>query len=196
MSPDRARTLKNRITALYLCSLYSPEDDPGIWSEEDFYREPKLSDPEEVEGVEFSINVKLLQIWLYDRLTGEVLEKLNGTNLFPIVETEQKAIEEIPKEKDLVADQAPVDTKPILLNRPNVRYTEEATIKNIRGVVLLHALVGITGVLEEIKVISGLPSGLNDEATRAAREMQFRPAMKDGKPVPYWVALELKFNRY
>jgi hypothetical protein len=45
-----------------------------------------------------------------------------------------------------------------------------------------------------VSIVSGLPDGLNQEAERAAKDMMFKPAMKDGLPVPYWVALEMGFN--
>jgi hypothetical protein len=45
-----------------------------------------------------------------------------------------------------------------------------------------------------VSVVRGLPDGLTEQAIAAAREAKFKPAMKDGKPVPYWVVLEMGFN--
>jgi hypothetical protein len=36
--------------------------------------------------------------------------------------------------------------------------------------------------------------GLTEEAITAARQTKFKPAMKDGKPVPFWAGLEISFN--
>jgi hypothetical protein len=35
---------------------------------------------------------------------------------------------------------------------------------------------------------------LNEEAISAAYKMRFKPAMKDGQPVAYWVPVEIEFN--
>ena len=41
----------------------------------------------------------------------------------------------------------------------------------------------------------GLPDGLNEQAVRAAYQMRFAPAMKNGRPVSYWLSnVEIEFN--
>jgi hypothetical protein len=35
---------------------------------------------------------------------------------------------------------------------------------------------------------------LDEQAIAAARLVKFRPAMKDGKAVPFWVSLQIEFN--
>jgi protein TonB len=58
----------------------------------------------------------------------------------------------------------------------------------------LRVLVTEDGNVNAIRVVRGLPDGLTDQAIAVARLTKFKPAMKDGKPVPYWVALEINFN--
>jgi|SRR5689334_18381283 len=89
-----------------------------------------------------------------------------------------------------------VDTKPVPLNRPRPHYTESARAKRIQGTVLVRVLVGEDGNVKLIRVVRGLPEGLTEEAIAAARQTKFKPAMKDGKPVPFWLGLELNFNIY
>jgi hypothetical protein len=48
--------------------------------------------------------------------------------------------------------------------------------------------------VQNIRVISGLPYGLTEQAVSAARQIKFTPAMKDGKPVSMWMQLEYNFN--
>jgi protein TonB len=60
--------------------------------------------------------------------------------------------------------------------------------------VLVRVLVDEDGNVKLIRVIRGLPDGLTEEAITAARQTKFKPAMKDGKPVPFWVGLEINFN--
>ena len=87
-----------------------------------------------------------------------------------------------------------VDTKPVPLNRPTPRYTASARANGVQGSVLVRVLVGEDGNVKISRVIRGLPDGLTEEAITAARQTKFKPAMKDGKPVPFWVGLEINFN--
>ena len=87
-----------------------------------------------------------------------------------------------------------VDTKPVRLSSPALQYTEAARNNNIQGTVILRVLVGEDGKVQQVRVVRGLPDGLTEQAIAAARQTKFKPAMKDGKPVPYWVALEMEFN--
>ena len=88
-----------------------------------------------------------------------------------------------------------VDTKPLALNRPRPNYTEEARKNKVQGVVSARVLVGADGLVKQVKIRgAGLADGLNEEAIRAAWQMRFRPAMKDGLAVAYWVVIEIEFN--
>lgn len=86
-----------------------------------------------------------------------------------------------------------VDTKPVRLNSPRPQYTEEARANSIQGTVSLRVQVDIDGSVRAIRVVRGLPYGLSEQAIAVARETKFKPAMKDGKPVAYWVGLEISF---
>lgn len=86
-----------------------------------------------------------------------------------------------------------VDTKPVALNIPKPRYTETARANGIEGSVVLRVLVGEDGIVKSVRVVRGLPDGLTEQAIAAARETKFKPAMKDGKPVPFMVGLEISF---
>ena len=87
-----------------------------------------------------------------------------------------------------------VDTKPVPLNRLTPRYTEAARANGVQGSVLVRVLVGEDGIVKSVRVVRGLPDGLTEEALIVARQTKFKPAMKDGKPVPFWVGLEISFN--
>jgi TonB family protein len=87
-----------------------------------------------------------------------------------------------------------VDSKPVRLSSPAPRYTEAARANGTQGSVVLRVLVTEDGNVNAIRVVRGLPDGLTDQAIAVARLTKFKPAMKDGKPVPYWVALEINFN--
>jgi TonB family protein len=87
-----------------------------------------------------------------------------------------------------------VDTKPIPLNSPQPRYTEEARNNKIEGNVTLRILVGTDGQVHQVRVVRGLPDGLDDQAIQAAYQLRFKPAMKGGNAVAYWQTISIEFN--
>ena len=87
-----------------------------------------------------------------------------------------------------------VDTKPVRLSTPHAQYTEAARANRVQGSVVLRVRVDENGNVSRTIVIRGLPDGLTEQAIAAARASKFKPAMKDGKPVPYWVVLEISFT--
>ena len=87
-----------------------------------------------------------------------------------------------------------VDTKPVRLSSPPPRYTEAARANNIQGTVILRVQVDENGAVSAVQVVRGLPDGLTEQAIAAARQAKFKPAMKDGKPVKFWIGLEMNFN--
>jgi protein TonB len=80
-----------------------------------------------------------------------------------------------------------VDSKPVLMNRPQPLYTEEARKNKIQGTVRVRIMVGSDGRVKRASIVTGLPDGLNEMALQAAHRMQFRPATKGGQPVAYWL---------
>ena len=93
------------------------------------------------------------------------------------------------------SQQEAVDERPVLLNQPRPLFTEEARKNKVQGVVRVRILVDTNGAVKEVVLMRGLPDGLNEQAIRAAYQMRFRPAMKNGQPVSYWMnSVEVEFN--
>ena len=93
------------------------------------------------------------------------------------------------------SNQESVDRRPVLLNQPQPLYTEQARTNKVQGVVRVKVLVDANGSVKEVVVVRGLPDGLNEQAIRAAYQMRFRPAVKNGQPVSYWLNnVEVEFN--
>jgi TonB family protein len=69
-----------------------------------------------------------------------------------------------------------------ILSKPVPIYTEEARSKRIEGEVLLEVVFGATGRIQVIRVVRGLGHGLDEAAVRAAEQIRFKPALKDGEP--------------
>jgi TonB family protein len=89
-----------------------------------------------------------------------------------------------------------VDVKANLLKKPKPSYTEEARNYKVEGTVILRAVLSKTGRVENIRVVVGLPYGLNEQAIKTARKIRFVPATKEGKAVSMWIQLEYNFSLY
>ena len=67
--------------------------------------------------------------------------------------------------------------------QPKPVYTEAARRNRTEGDVTLRITLGADGNVEDVTTITGLPDGLTEQARRAAREIRFSPAMREGSPV-------------
>jgi TonB family protein len=77
---------------------------------------------------------------------------------------------------------APTMTPVEILSKPVPVYTQEARSQKIEGEVLLEVTFEASGNIHVVKVVRGLGHGLDDAAVRAAEQMRFKPALKDGQP--------------
>lgn len=62
------------------------------------------------------------------------------------------------------------------------------------GVVILEAVIDEQGNVKDVRVRQGLSDGLDQAAVEAVRTWKFSPAKMDGKPVPVWYTLTVKFT--
>jgi TonB family protein len=81
-----------------------------------------------------------------------------------------------------------------ILSKPTPIYTPEARSMRIEGEVLLEAVLEASGSLHVVRVVRGLGHGLDDNAVRAAEQIHFKPAMKDGQPTDSTVVLHIIFQ--
>jgi TonB family protein len=79
-----------------------------------------------------------------------------------------------------------------LLSRIEPEYPEEARRQHTQGAVVMKALVGIDGSVQEVKVISGDPQ-LAKAATEAVRQWRFRPHDLKGKPAEFETRITVNF---
>ena len=81
-----------------------------------------------------------------------------------------------------------------ILSKPTPSYTEEARAKRIEGEVLLEVVFEATGKLRVLKVVKGLGHGLDDSAVRAAEQIRFKPALRDGQPSDSTAVVHIVFQ--
>jgi TonB family protein len=87
-------------------------------------------------------------------------------------------------------------TVPSGVYMPTPDYTDPARIAKFQGSLVVLVKVSEEGRAEDLKVLRGLPFGLNQTALDTVRTWKFRPATLDGKPVPVQVPIEVTFRLY
>ena len=86
-------------------------------------------------------------------------------------------------------------TAPIeIISKPRPVYTDEARRLKLEGEVLLDVLFGASGQPRVMNITRGLGHGLDEAAVRAAEQIQYRPARRDGQPVDYRATVHIVFQ--
>ena len=83
---------------------------------------------------------------------------------------------------------------PRVIREVKAAYTEEARLRNLEGEVVLEIVVRRDGSVSDVKLVSGLPSGLNERAIAAVRQWRFAPATRLGQPVDVIVEVAVEFK--
>ena len=93
----------------------------------------------------------------------------------------------------------PVVTEPRLtpveiISKPNPIYTQEARDLKLEGEVLLEVVFAAAGQLRVVRVERGLGHGLDEAAVRAAQQIRYKPALRDGQPYDSVATLHVRFQ--
>jgi TonB family protein len=102
------------------------------------------------------------------------------------------AAPEAPKKKAPSGEGAttPVD----ILEKPRPEYTAEGRSLRIEGDVVLEMVFLANGSIQVNRVVSGLGHGLDEAATRAAQQIKFKPAKREGQPVDFPARVRIEFR--
>jgi len=96
-----------------------------------------------------------------------------------------------PRQTDALPAAQPV----IILEKPDPVYSDEARKLGIEGEVLVEVIFRASGLVEVVRVTSGLGHGLDDAAVRAAQQIRFKPALQNGKSVDFRAIVHIEFQR-
>ncbi len=80
------------------------------------------------------------------------------------------------------------------ISRPYAQLTEEARTNQVRGRVILKAVLCRSGRITDIEVIEGLPFGMTERAVEAVRKIKFTLAENAGQAVSQETKFEFKFS--
>ena len=81
-----------------------------------------------------------------------------------------------------------------IVSKPRPIYTQEARQLKIEGEVLLDVVFLADGSLRVERVARGLGHGLDEAAIRAAQQIRFHPAKRDGQPLDSAAVLHIVFE--
>ena len=98
-----------------------------------------------------------------------------------------------PEPKKVGAKEPP--TTPVeILAKPKPKYTDEGRKLKIEGEVRLEVQFTAAGEVHVVRILQGLGHGLDEQAVRAAEQIKFKPAQRDGKAVDSSATVHIIFQ--
>jgi TonB family protein len=94
----------------------------------------------------------------------------------------------------LCSKKDPHCSPPVPTYQPEPNYSSQAQKAHFQGVCTLYLIVGTDGRPTNIRVLSSLGMGLDEEAIKAVKKWRFKPAMRDGKPAAAEIAVQVAFH--
>ena len=85
-------------------------------------------------------------------------------------------------------------TPPKLIYKVEPEFSEEARKAKFQGTVVLSIEVDESGLTRMPQILSSLGLGLDQKAIEAVLRWRFRPAFRNGKPVPTSARVEVNFR--
>lgn len=85
-------------------------------------------------------------------------------------------------------------TRPRPIRQVQPRYTEAGRRAGVQGIVILEAIIDERGNVSNVRVLRGLPAGLEKEAVDAVKQWRYTPARLNGRPVRVYMTLTVHFT--
>ncbi len=122
------------------------------------------------------------------------LEKLESLKFF--ADYHAKPENQIPNNLDTVTAVTANSTPVKIKSKPRAEYTTSARQAGVSGTIQL--LVGFSegGKAKYVLVLDGLGFGLDEQAIKAVKGIEFEPATKDGKPISVVKIVVYTFTLY
>ena len=108
------------------------------------------------------------------------------------IESDTPVIEEVPSEDSPDAKNFRV---PLPYRRLRPEYTEAASRANAEATVDALVELDAGGEVRAVEIVRWAGYGLDESVARTVRQMHFRAALRDGKPVPVRALLRYNFRR-
>jgi TonB family protein len=85
-------------------------------------------------------------------------------------------------------------TRPEIVTSVRPVYTELARRARVTGTVIIEAIIDEHGDVQNVRVLKGLPMGLDQAAMDAVKMWRFKPATLKGQPVKVYYVLTVNFQ--
>jgi TonB family protein len=87
-------------------------------------------------------------------------------------------------------------SSPIPIVTPEAEFSDEARRAKYQGVCIISVIIDTHGDPQNPRVIRALGMGLDEKALDAVRHYRFKPALKQGRPVPVRITVAVNFRLY
>lgn len=87
-------------------------------------------------------------------------------------------------------------TQPVPIFTPEAEFSDEARRQKYQGVCVISLIVDAQGYPRNLRLVQTLGFGLDQKALDAVQRYRFKPARKDGKPVPARMSVIVDFHLY
>jgi TonB family protein len=105
---------------------------------------------------------------------------------------DQTVATEEPKKRAASNEGAPTQVE--ILEKPRPEYTAEGRRLKIEGDIVIEMVFLANGSIQVNRVVSGLGHGLDEAAMRAAQQIKFKPAKRDGQAVDFPARVRIEFR--
>jgi TonB family protein len=87
------------------------------------------------------------------------------------------------------------DLKPVeIISKPKPVYTVQARELGLQGEVQVEVVFTSTGAVKVLRIARGLGHGLDEAAVKAAEQIRFKPAQRDGRAVDFKAIVNIIFR--
>ena len=87
-------------------------------------------------------------------------------------------------------------SQPIAIFTPEAEFSDEARRQKYQGVCLISLIIDTQGNPQNLRLVQHLGMGLDEKALEAVHKYRFKPARKDGKPVPVRISVMVNFRLF
>jgi TonB family protein len=109
-----------------------------------------------------------------------VIDALNNASIHPKARSRQPSS----------GADAPVE----IIFKPKPDYTDEGRKRKINGEVRLEVLFRSDGRVQVVRVVQALGYGLDEQAVKAAEQIKFTPALREGQPIDSMALVHIIFE--
>lgn len=85
---------------------------------------------------------------------------------------------------------------PIPMVTPEAEFSDEARRTKFQGICAISLIVDSQGNPQNLRIVRHLGMGLDEKALEAVLRYRFKPARKNGRPVPVRITVEVNFRLY